>query len=217
MFLYGLRWLRYHEFIEFGASVASVLFNARSHVRTKIRAGEVAGKLHEASSLDELKAMLNASAETLGVEEVALIQGSPRFNGPEVRRLSPKSERLFRVDYPIAWERNGQVHEVVLRVWCERPTALHHVGAERIAARLAPAIESWLSSNATGMPAQEPQVPRQAPKPRVRSVTPLQAGMQKIASRLEPKIDSWLETNPAVLAIERHQRAAGGNGGPRRD
>ena len=33
---------------------------------------------------------------------------------------------------------------MVLRLWCERPSERHHVGAERIAVRLGAALEQWL-------------------------------------------------------------------------
>jgi hypothetical protein len=44
-------WLRYSEFLEFGASVTSVLLNARSHVRNKVLAGELAAKLVKAKTI----------------------------------------------------------------------------------------------------------------------------------------------------------------------
>ena len=153
--VYGLRWLGYHEFAEFGASVASVFLNARSHVRARIRAHEIATKLRSAQSLDELNAVLSASAADLGLAEVSLFPGSPHFHSPSVRQISPPSERLFRVDYPIAWDEDGRMREVVLRLWCERPSNRRHRGAERIATRLALALETWLANNPRAFPAEE--------------------------------------------------------------
>jgi UDP-GlcNAc:undecaprenyl-phosphate GlcNAc-1-phosphate transferase len=154
-FVYGLRWLGYHEFAEFGASVASVFVNARGHVRARIRAHEIATKLGSAGSLAELNSVLSASAADLGLAEVSLFQGSAHFQGPSVRQISPPSERLFRVDYPIAWEEDGKMREVVLRLWCERPSNRKHSSAERVATRLALAVETWLAKNPRAYPAEE--------------------------------------------------------------
>jgi UDP-GlcNAc:undecaprenyl-phosphate GlcNAc-1-phosphate transferase len=140
---YGIRWLRYNEFVELGASVASVVVNARAHVRNKIVAGEVAARLPTARSLEELNVMLNECALELGFVDVAVVP-STQNSALTTHRISPLDRRPFRVDYPIAWEDGGKVYEVVLRLWCERPDPRRHIGAERIASRLAPAIESWL-------------------------------------------------------------------------
>jgi UDP-GlcNAc:undecaprenyl-phosphate GlcNAc-1-phosphate transferase len=205
---YSVRWLRYHEFTEFGTSIASVLVNARSNVRTKIRAGEVAGKLHQAASIDELRSMLNASAEQLGVEEVALIPGSNRFVGPETRRISPPSQRLFRIDYPIAWERNGHVHEVVLRVWCARPSGLQHIGVESIATRLAPAIEQWLMTNTGIAPAAEEPAARPASSGFRRRAEAPRAAVAGSAARLAPGLEAWLANDGSAARTDEPRRAS---------
>jgi hypothetical protein len=146
-FFYGVKWLRYSEFTEVGASVASVFLNARSHVRNKVVAGEVADRLLRADSIDEIGVMLAESAAEFRLLEVTIVPGMPHFHGPASRQISPVGERPFRVDYPIAWEHEGQVREVVLRLWCERPGGRHHTGAERIATRLGAALELWLQRN----------------------------------------------------------------------
>jgi UDP-GlcNAc:undecaprenyl-phosphate GlcNAc-1-phosphate transferase len=152
---YGLRWLGYHEFTEFGSSVTSVLVNARSHVRGRIRAHEISAKLKSASSLTEINALLESSANELGLAEVTVLPGSSHFHGPAARQISPPSERLFRVDYPIAWEEDGRVREIILRLWCERPGHHKHTGAERIAGRLAATLEAWLAQNPRAIPVED--------------------------------------------------------------
>jgi UDP-GlcNAc:undecaprenyl-phosphate GlcNAc-1-phosphate transferase len=146
-FFYGIKWLRYSEFMEFGSSVASVLLNARSHVRNKVMAGEIADRLLRAESIDQVSAMLGECAAEFKLLEVSIVPGARHFPGPESRRISPVHDRPFRVDYPIAWEHGGSVHEVVLRLWSDRPTDLRHVGAERIATKLGGALETWLQRN----------------------------------------------------------------------
>lgn len=141
---YGVKWLRYSEFMEFGASVTSVLMNARSHVRNKVIAGEVASKLLRAGTLQEVITLLTDSAQELSLLDITVVPGTPRFHGTDALHIAPMSQRPFRVDYPIAWEEYGVVREVVLRIWCARPESNQHLGAERIATRLGPALEAWL-------------------------------------------------------------------------
>ncbi|HEY4659407.1 MAG TPA: MraY family glycosyltransferase [Gemmatimonadaceae bacterium] len=143
-FFYGVRWLHYSEFLEFGASVQSVLLNARSHVRNKVIAGELAANIVKAGTIEEIRALLDQWAPEFRFLEISVVAGAAYYPGPAARQISPLSERPFRVDYPIAWEQGGRVHEVVLRLWCERPDERRHVGIERIATKLGAALEQWL-------------------------------------------------------------------------
>jgi hypothetical protein len=133
----------------------SVLLNARSHVRNKVIAGEVAARLQRARTPVEVNAMLAESAAEFNLIEISIVPGASHFPGPEARQISPVHDRPFRVDYPIAWEEHGIVREVVLRLWCERPGDFTHRGAERIATRLAPAVEQWLREHPGAMPAAQ--------------------------------------------------------------
>lgn len=149
---YGFRWLGYHEFVEFGSSITSVVVNARSQVRGRIRAYEVATRLLDARTLQEISETLGDSAGDLGLVEVTLLQNPGAVHAPASRQISPPSQRLFRVDYPVAWEENGRTREVILRLWCERPKQNKRTGAERIASRLASSIEVWLANNPGAVP-----------------------------------------------------------------
>lgn len=146
-FFYGVRWLRYSEFQEFGASIASVVLSARRHVRHKLVAVEIADKLQNAASQEEVRTILADSASEFHLLEVSIIPGSPHSPQPATLQISPVSQRPFRVDYPIAWEAGGQVHEVILRLWCERPAERTHLGAVRIASKLGTALERWLAEH----------------------------------------------------------------------
>jgi UDP-GlcNAc:undecaprenyl-phosphate/decaprenyl-phosphate GlcNAc-1-phosphate transferase len=168
IFVYGVRWLGYHEFMEFGSSVASVLLNARQHVQNKIVAGDIAASLSKAGSLDEVKAILTGCAEDLGFLEVSLEPAAGHFVGPTFRQISPLADRPFRIDCPIAWEHaDGQVQEAVLRFWFERPTGFRHMGTERIISRLAPAVQLWMRANTPvyGVPVVQPVAQRRTSGP----------------------------------------------------
>lgn len=123
---------------------AAVRDARRRYVRNKVLAGELAAKLVKAKSIEELSTLLDESAADLRLLEISILPGTPFYPGPKLQQISPLSARPFRIDYPIAWEQGGHTHEMVLRLWCERPSERHHVGAERIAVRLGTALEQWL-------------------------------------------------------------------------
>ena len=155
--VYGVRWLGYHEFSEFATSIISVAVNARSHVRNKIRASDLAMKLKNADTLDDVRQILGEGAEELGLLELTLDTHSVHVVGPSHRRLGPKNVRPLRVDCPIVWEvpgTQGQIREATLRFWCDRPGAFTHLGVERLATRIAPAVQLWFEANAHRLPAE---------------------------------------------------------------
>jgi hypothetical protein len=145
-FFYGVRWLNYREFLEFGASVASVLRNARSHVRNKVIAGDIALQIPDAASFAELNDLLRDSAGELGLIDARVVAGPQAIT--DMRRIAPPEQQPLRVDFPITWSQDGRVNEAFLRIWCARPDGYGHIGVERIASRLAPAIEQWLRDSA---------------------------------------------------------------------
>ena len=144
-FTYSVRWLRYHEFSEFAASVASVLLNARSHVQNRIRATDLARRIEQADSLDQLSLMLGSAAGDLGLVALTLHTTSNAARPTE----PPPSATFLRVDCLIRWfSRTGQQEEAVLRLSCARPKALSHFGVERLANHLAPAVQRWFERQA---------------------------------------------------------------------
>jgi UDP-GlcNAc:undecaprenyl-phosphate/decaprenyl-phosphate GlcNAc-1-phosphate transferase len=149
MFVYGIRWLGYTEFTEFGASVASVVRNARRHVRNKIVANDLAAALSRVQSVEEVKHILETCAEELGFVDVSLETNLSAYGPlPSHRQLAPLDERPFRVDCPIAWQLpGGEIQEAVLRFWCEPSANRGYFGAERLAARITPAVQQWMRTH----------------------------------------------------------------------
>ncbi|MBX9928448.1 MAG: undecaprenyl/decaprenyl-phosphate alpha-N-acetylglucosaminyl 1-phosphate transferase [Gemmatimonadaceae bacterium] len=150
--LYGLRWLQYSEFVEFGASMASVIRNARTVVQEKVRAQEIAAKIRAASSLDELRLLLAelvSDTRLLDIELVELSEGL-HSHGPPSQQLSRYDALPLRLDYPFAWQTTSGMRELVLRVWCARPGPHGHATAERLAVRIGPAIERWFAQHGSG-------------------------------------------------------------------
>lgn len=155
--VYGIRWLGYHEFTELGASIASLMKNARNNIQKKIVAGDVVTRLETVRTVDELRRVLTESAEDLGFIEVSVETTAVHYVGPSFQQISPANERPLRVDVPVVLKHtDGSTHDAVVRFWCERPTAQRYVGAERIISRIIPAVQRWLDENpAPPIPAPE--------------------------------------------------------------
>jgi UDP-GlcNAc:undecaprenyl-phosphate GlcNAc-1-phosphate transferase len=144
--MYALPYLGYHEFSELATSVVSVLRNGRRHVRNKIRASDLARRVARARNVEELSQMLGESAAEFGLLDVTLevIGPTGAMNG----QRGQQTDRPLRVDCPISVaQSDGRVDEVTLRFWCERPNAYRHVGVERLAMHLAPAVQQWFEAN----------------------------------------------------------------------
>jgi UDP-GlcNAc:undecaprenyl-phosphate GlcNAc-1-phosphate transferase len=128
---YGSWWLGYDEFIELGRSAVSVVRQARTVLRQKVRANELATRVGEADSLEALHALFAAfNAESKGVRVELVGAGAP---GVTDGRVS--------FEYPV---RGGEgVNR--LRLTARRPNGVRvPAQLERIAERVGPAVEGWL-------------------------------------------------------------------------
>jgi UDP-GlcNAc:undecaprenyl-phosphate GlcNAc-1-phosphate transferase len=144
--VYGFRWLGYQEFSELGASVVSVLRHARVVVNEKVTATEVAGLIPSATSLDEVRTLLNRLVDETRVLDIELIsmEESSRRYGPPSQQISPADALPVRLDYPLALAGRPGHAELVLRVWAVRPNGAHHPAAERLVGRVGPVLDQWV-------------------------------------------------------------------------
>jgi UDP-GlcNAc:undecaprenyl-phosphate GlcNAc-1-phosphate transferase len=143
----GVRWLGYNEFIEAGASVASVVRHARQVVNEKLSANEVAERILEARTLDEVRDQLRLLVEhtrVLDIELVPVEESSRRSVGP-CRLTNSIGGFAMRLDYPLV-PTGIRSPDLVLRIWSVRPDRTHHPAAERLASRLGPVLEEWLAN-----------------------------------------------------------------------
>jgi UDP-GlcNAc:undecaprenyl-phosphate GlcNAc-1-phosphate transferase len=147
--VYGVRWLQYSEFLEFGASMASVIRNARTVVQEKVRAQEIAQMIQRAQSLDQIRTLLAKLVDDTRVidMELAELAEGLHSHGPPSQQLSRYDALPIRLDYPFAWQSTSGMKEMVLRVWCERPGSHTHAAAERLAMRIGPTLEQWFVVN----------------------------------------------------------------------
>lgn len=146
-FFYGSRWLKYGEFAELGRSFRSVILHARTVVREKIRASDVAIQLRGAKTFDEVRQLLDGMASEVRLLDIELIAGEVRGGPPERRRIWPADQLPIHLDYPFIWHSEEGTRQVTLRLWSERPRRGVHPTVERIATRLGPALEDWFRGN----------------------------------------------------------------------
>jgi UDP-GlcNAc:undecaprenyl-phosphate GlcNAc-1-phosphate transferase len=133
--VYGTRILGYSEFSELGRSVGSVFRNARTVVREKLYAAEVADRIRLAKSFEEIRVLLDELVEEVRVLDVEVIAVGPSMHGPSRQQISPADQLPIRLDFPFLWESEGGTRE--------RPRPGGHPASERIATRIGPALESW--------------------------------------------------------------------------
>lgn len=145
--VYGIRFLRYTEFLEFGRSAASVVRSARSVVKAKVLAEDLAQQIENATSLREIEILLEAYSEFTGVIQIELLAGQPRFIGPEGQMIAPPDALPWRLDYRIGIG-DAERREMLLRIWCASPLpGASHGSTERFAMRIGPAIERWIQTH----------------------------------------------------------------------
>jgi UDP-GlcNAc:undecaprenyl-phosphate GlcNAc-1-phosphate transferase len=147
VFVYGLRWLQYHEFLEVSTSFSSVVRNARVVVRDKILARDVAISFEGARDIEEVNAILRVTGEKLRFSRLELC-----FDTDSPASLQPiAAEEMthWRLEYPVARlsdtssARGSLCYLLVVASITE--TALAAGRSERVARILAPAIAWWMS------------------------------------------------------------------------
>ncbi|HEY4132653.1 MAG TPA: MraY family glycosyltransferase [Gemmatimonadaceae bacterium] len=146
--LYAVRLLHYNEFVELGAAFVSVLFNARTVVREKILAGDLAEQITTADSFDRVQSMIVEASGDLKLVSMELIHREPHPRNVHPIPITASSPQ-FKLDYHVATGRNGRNSDLVLRIWStrERRQTNGRPSAERIAARVGPAVEDWIKAH----------------------------------------------------------------------
>jgi UDP-GlcNAc:undecaprenyl-phosphate GlcNAc-1-phosphate transferase len=143
IFVYGARWLQYHELLEAGAALTSAARTGRSRLQDKIYARDVARLVEHARTTQELAAIIEDNAETFRFAHMQLRWGLSRQTPPASIQTDMQAARLWSFDYPIA-AGSGFTDPLFLSIWCAIDGALRPAGAERIAQILAPSIERWM-------------------------------------------------------------------------
>jgi UDP-GlcNAc:undecaprenyl-phosphate/decaprenyl-phosphate GlcNAc-1-phosphate transferase len=166
IFLYGIRWLEYHEFLEAGASFASGVRKARGSIQDRIAARDLASQLRNARTMDEVNASVRNSAPAFRFVHMEVQIDSP--TGVTVHAPDHIGSATWLLEYPI-FAPNGNVvrstPEPVLAIWCPVTQTGRPASPERVAQILAPAIAHALSQATDIGPSSEsapPAVKRRA-------------------------------------------------------
>lgn len=141
--LYGLRWLQYDEFVEFGSSLKSALQHARSILRIKIHANDAALQIGQAGSVEEIRDILDSLASHVGLLDIELIEPGQRERAtPPSQQIAPLDALPMRLDYTFAASQSIS-SLVVIRLWSKSSSRQGPHTMERIVLRIGKAIESW--------------------------------------------------------------------------
>ncbi len=143
---YGAQLLQYHEFLEAGASITSAVMTARQRVKDKIYARDVARLIHLARSTQELRAVIEDSAELFQFAHMELRWGMSRSTPPSSKVSRKSAARLWAMDYPIVASRPRN-EPLFLCIWCS-VDSVRAGGAERVTRIIAAAVEQWVRRNA---------------------------------------------------------------------
>ena len=147
IFVYGLRWLQYHEFWEAGSSFTSAAMRGRAVIRDRIHARDVAALLRGAKSVDHIGSILEESASSFRFVHVEL-QG--RSNGQqhvEPIAVQAHGTPTWKLEYPIMRADSRFPYPIMLSIWCAVASNGSPSGAERVARIFAPAITDWLAAH----------------------------------------------------------------------
>lgn len=140
----GLRWLGYVEFDELGDSVKAAVRHARRRMQVKIHATEAAARIDEATSIDQVRRILAALSEDVGLLDIELL-------GPGAKdTLTPPSQQIarldalpVRLDYPFAFGTGSAEQRATLRLWGARGDTHDPQRMEAVAHRIGPAVQTW--------------------------------------------------------------------------
>lgn len=155
IFVYGVKWLQYHEFLEASSSIRSAVRNARTVLRDKILARDLALLFDQAATIHDLQRLLQDRAPAFEFHALAICFDESSLAPLET--LSTPAHNSWRLEYPIAPFQLLPGRPAFLVISClvgQRRSA----NPERVARILAPAIAKWIDAS-LGDPAERLDTP----------------------------------------------------------
>jgi UDP-GlcNAc:undecaprenyl-phosphate GlcNAc-1-phosphate transferase len=143
LLFFGMRRLRYHEFVEAGMVLTTALGQARRVIRGRIYAQDVAEMIRRAESREQLVGILEGNASTFDYLRMELCVDGATGPWPLVL-ANGRATRAWKIDFPVTPHDFAGGEEHILRIWCNPRAEFGPQGAERVGHVLAPAIEEWL-------------------------------------------------------------------------
>ena len=145
IFVYGVRWLDYHEFVEAGASLASGMRKARGSIQDRILARDVARLIRGARSLEQVNDIVRSYAVSFRFIDIQILRDKATAG---VRAPDHIGSATWLLEYPIATlepPATRSTSEAVLAIWSAVRPVGRPTNPERVAQILAPAISSALA------------------------------------------------------------------------
>jgi UDP-GlcNAc:undecaprenyl-phosphate/decaprenyl-phosphate GlcNAc-1-phosphate transferase len=190
----GIYWLEYHEFFEAGSSIASAMRNARSVIRDKINARDIANAIRVATSREQVENLLLNSAPLFRFSHVSLSDAESRKRAPGRHTQELQALRLWKLEYPIVANGSHDHNGLCLTIWCSLSVTQRPAGAERVAQILGPAITAWaVQSEMKDRPLRIGPVALEVPGNQRADATVSEqpkAGWRAIGHRREPTLDA---------------------------
>ena len=147
--IFGLRWLQYNEFAEFGSSFRSLIRHARQVVRIKIYANEAKLRIEQARSLSEITDILDTLAIQVGLLDIQLIQPNQKERlTPPSQQIAPLHALPMHLDYSFALN-DSTMARVVVRLWDRPDPANKPHTMERVITRIGKALNLWYNKHIT--------------------------------------------------------------------
>ena len=143
----GVHWLEYHEFLAARSSITSGVRNARTVIRDKIVARDIAQSIRDAKSFDEVQAILHECAGDFRFAHMKLADSATRRRGQGRISQELQALKLWKLEYPIVHQDTTDHDGLCLTIWCALDTDQKSAGAERIAQIIGPAIADWARAN----------------------------------------------------------------------
>jgi hypothetical protein len=153
---FGIHWLEYHEFLAARSSIFSAARNARSVIRDKINARDIAQVIGNAQSFEEVQATLHDNAGTFRFAHMKLSDSASRRRAASRVTQELQALKLWKLEYPIVHENTTEYDGLCLTIWCALEIPQRPAGAERIAQIIGPAIADWVRANGAGKGRSEP-------------------------------------------------------------
>lgn len=143
LLLYGMHRLRYHEFAEAGAVLASGVLRARRIIQDQIQARDIAHLIERAGTVGEINTILEDNAGAFGFLAMEICREA-ELHRARAASWSRMAARISKLDYPVAVRTSPLDDPYVLRIWSSTDDAYRPYGRERVARLLAPVVERRL-------------------------------------------------------------------------
>ena len=143
--LVGVHRLNYLEFAEAVFALSSGVRGVRNVIHDQIHARETALLIPDATSLDQVNAILARQAGWFGFSRMEVDREEQLNRALRGAEVPADRRRIWKMDYPVLRDDTARDDPFTLRICCDLNVLYRPYGAERVARILAPTIERWVT------------------------------------------------------------------------